>query len=192
MSPKKVIHANDKTVEKHLNEGVQLLRLMEKSNYTTVYADILMRYGVAIPYHTLCNRFLGITRPYKQAHASQQLLAPEAEHILVDWIHFYSDTSHPLSRRTICKKAKCICSKQLAWWSQSQSHWQVQAFRSIYWLEIFFFCFPLIFWLCLLVLTCATRVHLWDLSTLAVIWALFSYKYITKSKFYQISLSSTK
>ena len=91
----------------------------------TVCADILTRYGVAIPYHILHNCFLGITRPYRQAHASQQLFAPEAEHVLVDWIHFYLDTSHPLSRRTICKKAKCICGKRpsagwicffLAWW----------------------------------------------------------------------------
>ena len=37
MSPKRVIHANDKMVEKHLNEGVQLLRLMEKLNYTVVH-----------------------------------------------------------------------------------------------------------------------------------------------------------
>jgi hypothetical protein len=29
-----------------------------------------------------------------------------AQRILVDWIHFYSDTSHPLSRRTIHKKGK--------------------------------------------------------------------------------------
>ena len=104
MSPKRVIHANDKTVEKHLNEGVQLLRLMEKPNYTTVCADTLTRYHVAIPYHTLRNCSLGITRPYRQAHASQQLLTLEAERVLVDWIHFYSDTSHPLSRRTIRKK----------------------------------------------------------------------------------------
>ena len=48
MSPKRVIHVNDKTVEKHLNEGVQLLRLMEKPNYTTVCADILTCYGVAL------------------------------------------------------------------------------------------------------------------------------------------------
>ena len=85
---------------------------MEKPNYTTVCADILMCYGVAIPYHTLCNHFLGITCPYRQAHASQQLLSPEAEHVLVDWIHFYLDTSHPLGRQTIHKKAKCICGKR--------------------------------------------------------------------------------
>ena len=42
MSPKRVIHANDKTVEKYLNEGVQLLRLMEKLNYTTVCADVMV------------------------------------------------------------------------------------------------------------------------------------------------------
>ena len=76
----------------------------------------------------------------------------------------------------------------LAWWSQSRSHWQVRAFHFIYWLKIFFFVSLFFFCsVCLLVLTCATWVHLWDLSTLAVIWARFAYKYITKSKFYQIS-----
>ena len=54
-------------------------------------------------------------------------------------------------------------------------------------LKSFFFVSLFVFCLCLLVLTCATWVHLWDLSTLAAIWARFSYKYITKSKFYQIS-----
>jgi len=71
MPVKRVIHANDKTVEKHLFEGVQLLKLMEKPNYTIVCADILEHYGVIIPYHTLRNCFLGITRSYRQAHASQ-------------------------------------------------------------------------------------------------------------------------
>ena len=112
MSPKKVIRVNDKNVEKYLVEGVQLLKLMEKPKYTVVCADILQRYGVVIPYHTLRNRFLGFTCPYRQAHGSQQLLAPEAERVLVDWIHYYLDTSHPLSRQTIRKKAKCICGKK--------------------------------------------------------------------------------
>ena len=105
MCPKRVITANDTKVAKHLQEAVQLLKLMEKLNITVVRKDINERYGVDIPYHTLRNRFLGITHPYREAHRSQQLLAPEAEHVLVDWILFYSDTSHPLSKRTIQKES---------------------------------------------------------------------------------------
>lgn len=92
-----------------------LLRVFSSSSSwrsRTILLSALQRYGVVIPYHTLRNRFLGFTRPYRQAYGSQQLLAPEAERVLVDWIHFYSDTSHPLSRRTIRKKAQCICGKK--------------------------------------------------------------------------------
>jgi hypothetical protein len=112
MCPKRVITANDTEVAKRLQEAVQLLKLMEKPNITVVRKDINERYGVDIPYHTLRNRFLGITRPYREAHRSQQLLAPEAERVLVDWILFFSDTSHPLSKRTIRKKAQAICGKK--------------------------------------------------------------------------------
>jgi hypothetical protein len=112
MCPRRVVTANDPKVAKHLQEAVQLLRFMEKPNITLVCKDIKERYGVDIPYHTLRNRFLGITRPYKEAHCSQQLLAPEAERVLVDWILFYSDTSHPLSKQTIRRKAQCICGKK--------------------------------------------------------------------------------
>ena len=83
-----------------------------EAEYYHCLQDINERYGVNIPYHTLRNRFLGITRPYKEAHYSQQLLSPEEEHVLVDWIHFYSNTSHPLSKRTIRKKVQCICGKK--------------------------------------------------------------------------------
>src|ERR1700678_3881562 len=112
MCPKRVITANDTKVAKHLQEAVQLLKLMEKLNITVVRKDINERDGVDIPYHTLRNRFLGITRPYREAHRSQQLLAPKAERVLVDWILFYSDTSHPLSKWTIRKKAQAICGKK--------------------------------------------------------------------------------
>ncbi|PPQ90658.1 hypothetical protein CVT25_004711 [Psilocybe cyanescens] len=100
MCPKRVITANDTQVEKRLNEAVQLLKLMQKPNIAVVRKDINERYGVNIPYHTLRNRYHGITWPYKKAHRSQQLLAPEAERVLVDWIHFYSDTSHPATTTT--------------------------------------------------------------------------------------------
>jgi hypothetical protein len=106
MCPKRVITANDTKVAKRLQEAVQLLKLMEKPNITVVHKDINERYGVDIPYHTLHNRFLGITRPYREAHRSQQLLAPEAERVLADWILFYLDTSHPLSKWTIQRKPR--------------------------------------------------------------------------------------
>ena len=62
---------------------------------------IKTRTGVALPYHTVRNRFQGKHVPPKQAHISQQLLSPDAEKVLVDWIIFLSDTGHPLSKRTI-------------------------------------------------------------------------------------------
>lgn len=70
MSPKKVIWANDKKVEKYLfkGPGVQLLT-MEKPNYTSVCADILQHHGVVIPYHTLRNLFLFHLAIHKKYHA---------------------------------------------------------------------------------------------------------------------------
>ncbi|KAF8222360.1 hypothetical protein L208DRAFT_1106343, partial [Tricholoma matsutake] len=46
------------------------------------------------------------------AYVSQQLLSPEAEKVLVDWITFLSDTGHPLSKQTIQKKAEALCGKK--------------------------------------------------------------------------------
>ncbi|KAI6019271.1 hypothetical protein BKA83DRAFT_4004317, partial [Pisolithus microcarpus] len=51
-----------------------------------------------IPYHTLRRWFLGLNQPSNKAHASQQLLSPESELVLVDWIKHLSAMGHPLSK----------------------------------------------------------------------------------------------
>jgi Tc5 transposase DNA-binding domain len=99
-------------VEKLIQEACMLLCASEKPNYTTVIKDIQERTGTLLPYHTVRNRFRGKHVPPRQAHASQQLLSPEAESVLVDWITFLSGTGHPLSKRTIRKKAEALCGKK--------------------------------------------------------------------------------
>ncbi|KAI6109288.1 hypothetical protein EDD16DRAFT_1441585, partial [Pisolithus croceorrhizus] len=51
-----------------------------------------------VPYHTLWCQFLGLNQPSNKAHASQQLLSPESELALVDWIKHLSAMGHPLSK----------------------------------------------------------------------------------------------
>lgn len=46
------------------------------------------------------------------AHTPRQLLSPEAERVLVDWIYFYAETANPLSRRVILRRAEAICGKR--------------------------------------------------------------------------------
>jgi hypothetical protein len=58
------------------------------------------------------NCFQGKHVSPQQAHASQQLLSPKAEKVLIDWIIFFSDTGHPLSKQTIRKKAEALCGKK--------------------------------------------------------------------------------
>ncbi|KAF8229126.1 hypothetical protein L208DRAFT_1150154, partial [Tricholoma matsutake] len=57
-------------------------------------------------------RFQGTSCPPCKAHRDQQLLSPEAERVLIDWIIFLSDTSHPLTKQTVRKKAKALCGKK--------------------------------------------------------------------------------
>jgi hypothetical protein len=47
--------------------------------------------------------------PPCEAHANKQLLPPEVEKVIVSWIIFYSDTSHPLSKWSIQQKAEVLC-----------------------------------------------------------------------------------
>jgi len=111
MGQPRVIRASDPTVSELIDEGCRRLRNMEKPNYTAVIAQLLDEKKVLVPYHTLRNRFLGKTKSYKHAHTNQQLLTPEAERVLVDWITFYSDTANPLNKRSIRKKAAQLAGK---------------------------------------------------------------------------------
>lgn len=98
---------------------------MKTPNYSTVIAQILADTGIQIPYHTLRRRHLGQTKSRQKAHSSQQLLSPEAEQVLVDWITFYSMTANPLSRRSIRSKARTMCGKlpSISWIRSFLARW---------------------------------------------------------------------
>lgn len=85
-----------------------LLRADPMPSYTKVIKDTQEHTGIILPYHTLRNRFQGKHVPPSKAHVSQQLLCPEAEEVLVEWIKYLSDTGHPLCKRTIREKAQAL------------------------------------------------------------------------------------
>lgn len=93
-------------------EACNTLKAQENPNITHVLHDIKDHTGEDLPYDTVCCHFLGKALPPCEAHASQQLLSPEAERVLVDWTIFLSDTSHPLNKWTIWKKAEALCGKK--------------------------------------------------------------------------------
>ena len=93
--------------EKLIQEACTQLRAEAKPNISDVIRKIEARTGVALPYHTVRNRFQG----KKHGHVSQQLLSPEAEKVLVDWVTFLSDTNHPVSEWTVRQKAEVLCGK---------------------------------------------------------------------------------
>ena len=99
-------------IEDIIQEGCRILAGQEQPQYTDVCQQLEARHSTIVPYYTLRNRFLGKSLPPRKAHVQQQLLSPEAEKVLVDWIIFLSDTAHPLNKRTIRKKAKALCGKK--------------------------------------------------------------------------------
>ena len=111
MAQPEIDGADDREVNKLIEEGCRRLRVMEKPSYTTVIKAIHEETGKRLPYATLRRRFLGLTKPRSQAHVEQQLLSPAAEKVLVDWTRFYALTSSPLSKRAIRNKALAICGK---------------------------------------------------------------------------------
>jgi hypothetical protein len=60
------------------------------------------------PYDTLRRQFLGKSQPCRKAHIEQQLLSPESEALLIDWIKLLSSIGQPLSKRTIRIKAAAL------------------------------------------------------------------------------------
>ena len=95
-----------------IQEACDTLKAQTKPNITQVLRDIKNRTGEDLPYDTVRRRFLGKSLPPSEAHASQQLLSPETERVLVDWVIFLSDTSHPLDKRSIRMKAEALCRKK--------------------------------------------------------------------------------
>src|SRR5882762_2469836 len=115
-------------IEDLIQEGCKILASQEKPCYIQVCQELKAHYGCVIPYFTLWNWYLGKSLPPKKAHVQQQLLSPEAEKVLVDWIIYLSDTAHPLSKRTIQKKAEVLCGKKP---SQSWIRWFLRRWPGI-------------------------------------------------------------
>lgn len=96
-------------IEDIIQEGCRILAGQEKPQYANVCRQIKSRHNVVVSYHTLRNWFLENTDSFNKAHVQQQLLSPEAEKVLVDWIIFLSNTAHPLNRRSIQTRAEALC-----------------------------------------------------------------------------------
>jgi hypothetical protein len=105
--PRKTARACD--IEDIIQEGCKILAGQERPRYMDVCQTLEARHSVVVSYHTLRNRFLGKSLPPRKAHTQQQILSPEAEKVLVDWIIFLSDTAHPLDKLTVRKKVMALC-----------------------------------------------------------------------------------
>ena len=92
-----------------IKEACVILSGQETPNIAQVIHDIKDCTGTAIPYATVRCCFLWISLSPHEAHSNQQLLPPEAERALVDWVIFLSDTSHPLNKWSIQMKAQALC-----------------------------------------------------------------------------------
>lgn len=108
-----------------IQEGCRILAGQETPQYASVCQKLKSRHNVAVPYHTLRNWFLEKSVSFHKAHIRQQLLSPEAEKVLVDWIIFLSDITHPLNRRTIQTWAEALCGHKpdVNWIYAFLKHW---------------------------------------------------------------------
>ncbi len=68
---------------------------MRKPNISLVAREL------NLPIGTLRNRFRGLTLPRKRAHASQQLISPEAEAAIIARIEHRAKTGHPFDKRRL-------------------------------------------------------------------------------------------
>src|SRR5258706_8521757 len=102
-------HNYDAKLEGILQEGCNILAGQEKPNITAVTKQLSAAHGLHIPYDTLRRRFLKLCQSRRHAHGKQQLMSPAQETVLVDWIKHLSSLGHPISKRTIRKKACDLC-----------------------------------------------------------------------------------
>lgn len=70
------------------------------------YRSVGERYG--IPWKTLQARHRALHASYRESHATQQLLAPEEEDALCDWIEHLSYSGFPVDKRTVLDLVKQI------------------------------------------------------------------------------------
>lgn len=108
----RVHHQHDSKLEEIIQEGCRILSAQDNPKYTKVACQLSEHHSIPIPAQTLCNCFLGKTKNPRDAHQNEQLLSPDQEKVLVDWIQYLSSTGHPLSKRTIRKKAYDIRGKK--------------------------------------------------------------------------------
>lgn len=96
-----------------LDEGCRRLHLStaEMPPYYQIIQEIEQEMNITLNYHTLRRRYLKISKPHNLAHSSQQMLSPEQELVLCQWVIFYSETANPLNKRAILKKARALCGK---------------------------------------------------------------------------------
>jgi len=66
-----------------------------------------------IPAQTLRNRSTGKTKPYRQAHGTQQKLSPEGEAVLVAWLQLWADTARPVSISRIQRIARDLAGEKV-------------------------------------------------------------------------------
>jgi DDE superfamily endonuclease/Tc5 transposase DNA-binding domain len=104
-SRRKPHNAHDPKLEELFKKGCDILSKQDKPNISKVSKDL------HIPYDTLRHRFLGLSAAKTAGHGKQQLLSPEQEQVLVDWIGKLSAEGQPLSKRTIRKKASVLCGR---------------------------------------------------------------------------------
>ena len=112
-------------IEEIIQEGCKILAGQEKPRYADVHQQLESCYNMDIPYHTLRNRSLGNSVSFSKASVRKQLLSPEAERVLVDWVIFLSDTAHPLNKQSIQKRAEALCGKKpsVNWIYWFLKHW---------------------------------------------------------------------
>jgi len=108
----KTSHHDDSKIEEIIQEGCRVLALQAKPQYADVARQLFEKHSILVSRYRLRNRFLGKTESRQASHETQQLLSFEQENVLVDWIKYLSSTGHPLSKRTIRKKAQDLCGKK--------------------------------------------------------------------------------
>jgi len=84
--------------EEIIREGVELLCRQAKPNLSVAKQFLDEKYKTNICLGTLRNCHLGEHQNNKDAHATQQVLSPVQENVLIEWIILVSDTGHCISK----------------------------------------------------------------------------------------------
>jgi hypothetical protein len=87
-----------------LQEGCRRL-IREKRNGIKINIAQTAR-DLDVVYGTLRTRFLNIHKSAREAHATQQFLAPALENVLDKWIDHLGSTARPISKRAIRVRAQ--------------------------------------------------------------------------------------